>query len=79
MKEEQAEWAAKARWVRSPGGPVSKMENENENGVGFRCEGRLSRIQIGPLRKIENYFSNFCFKEMGFKSKVFNISKTNLN
>jgi hypothetical protein len=32
------------------------MENENENGVGLGCEGRLGRIQIGPLRKIEKYF-----------------------
>jgi hypothetical protein len=59
------------------GGPVSEMENEN--GVGLRCKGCLGRIQIGQLRKIENYFSNFCFKEMGFNSKVLNISKPNLN
>jgi hypothetical protein len=55
------------------------MEKENENGVGLGCEGRLGRIQTRPLRKIENCFSNFCFKEMGFKSKVLNISKPNLN
>jgi hypothetical protein len=55
------------------------MENENENGVGLGCEGRLGRIQIGPLRKIEKYFFNLCFKEMGLKSKVLNISKINLN
>jgi hypothetical protein len=52
------------------------MLNENENGVGLGCEGCLSRIQIGPLRKIENCFSNFCFKEMGFKSKGFEYFKT---
>jgi hypothetical protein len=55
------------------------MENENKNGVGLGYEGRLSRIQIGPLRKIENCFSNISFKEMGFKSKVLNIFKPNLN
>jgi hypothetical protein len=55
------------------------MENKNENGVGLVCEGRLGRIQIRPLRKIENCFLNFCFKEMGFKSKVLNISKPKLN
>jgi hypothetical protein len=66
--------------LQRPGGPVLKMENENENGVGLDCEGRLGQIQIGPLRKIENYFfSNFCFKEMRFKSKVLNIFKPNLN
>jgi hypothetical protein len=72
-KEERAKWAVNS------GGPVSEMENENENGVGLGCEGRLGQIQIGPLRKIENYFSNFCFKEMGFKSKFLNISIPNLN
>jgi hypothetical protein len=55
------------------------MENENKNGVGLGCEGRLSRIQIRPLRKIENCFSEFYFKELGFKSKVLNIFKPNLN
>jgi hypothetical protein len=65
--------------LQRPGGPVSEMENENENGVGLGCEGRLRRIQIGPLRKIENYFSNFYFKKIEFKSKVLNISKPNLN
>jgi hypothetical protein len=55
------------------------MENKNENGVGLGCEGHLGRIQIGPLRKIENCFLNFCFKEMGFKSNVLNISKQNFN
>jgi hypothetical protein len=55
------------------------MENENENGVGLGCEGRLGRIQIESLRKIENCFLNFCFKETEFKSKVLNISKPNLN
>jgi hypothetical protein len=30
-------------------------------------------------RKIEIGFANFWFKEMGFKSKVLNISKPNLN
>jgi hypothetical protein len=55
------------------------MESKNEDGVGLGYEGCLGRIQIGPLRKIENCFSNFCFKEMGFKSKVLNISKPNLN
>jgi hypothetical protein len=60
-------------------GSRSEMENKNENGVGLGCEGHLGQIQIGPLRKIENCFSNFCFKEMGFKSKVLNISKPNLN
>jgi hypothetical protein len=77
MKVEKAEWAAKAGWARWQGGPVSKMENEN--GVGLGCERRLGWIQIGPLRKIEKCFSNFCFKEMGFKSKVLIISKPNLN
>jgi hypothetical protein len=43
------------------------------------AEGRLGRIQIGSLRKIENCFSNFCFQETGFKSKVLNIFKPNLN
>jgi hypothetical protein len=61
------------------GGPVLEMENKNDNGVGLGCEGRLGRIQIRPPRKIENCFLNFCFKEMGFKSKVLNISKPNLN
>jgi hypothetical protein len=79
MKEERAEWAAKARWTGWLGGPVLEMENENENGVGLGYEGRFGRIQIRLLRKIENYFLNFCFKEMGFKSKVLNISKLNLN
>jgi hypothetical protein len=55
------------------------MENKNENGVWLGYEGRLSRIQIRPPRKIENSFFNFYFKEMGFKSKVLNISKPNLN
>jgi hypothetical protein len=55
------------------------MENENQNGVGLGCEGRLGRIQIGPLRKIEICFLNLCFNEMGFKSKVLNISKSNFN
>jgi hypothetical protein len=55
------------------------MENKNENGFGLGCEGCLGRIQIGPMRKIENCFSNFYIKEMGFKSKVLNISKLNLN
>jgi hypothetical protein len=32
------------------------MENENENGVGLGYEGRLGRIQIGPLKKVENCF-----------------------
>jgi hypothetical protein len=54
-------------------------ENENENGLGLDYEGRLGRIQIGPLRIIENCFLNFCFKEMEFKSKVMNIFKPNLN
>jgi hypothetical protein len=49
-----------------------------KNGVGLGCEGRLGRSQIGLLRKIENCFLNLCFKEMGFKSKVLNISKPNL-
>jgi hypothetical protein len=65
--------------LQRPSGPVLEMENKNENGVGLGCKGRLSRIQIGPLRKIENCFLNFCFKELGFKSKVLNISKPNLN
>jgi hypothetical protein len=78
-KEERAEWAARAGWAGWPGGPVSEMENENENGVGLGCEGCLGWIQIGSLRKIENCFLNFCFTEMGFKSKVLNISKPNLN
>jgi hypothetical protein len=59
-----------------------EMENENEMELGWvrlGCEGRLCRIQIGPLRKIENCFLNFGFKEMGFKSKVLNIFKPNLN
>jgi hypothetical protein len=38
------------------GGPVLKMENENESGVGLDCKVRLRQIQIGPLRKIGNYF-----------------------
>jgi hypothetical protein len=74
------------RWRRSgpsglqrPGGPILEMENENENGVWLGYEGRLSRIQIRPPRKIENSVFNFYFKEMGFKSKVLNISKPNLN
>jgi hypothetical protein len=72
-KEEQVEWAAKGGWAGF------RNENENENGVGLGCEGRLGRIQIGPLRKIENCFLNFCFKEIGFKSKGLNIFKPNLN
>jgi hypothetical protein len=66
-------------WLQRLGGPVSEMENENQNGVGLGCEGRLGRIQIGPLRKIEICFLNLCFNEMGFKSKVLNISKSNFN
>jgi hypothetical protein len=69
MKEERAEWAAKAGWGRWLGGLVLEMENKNENGVGLGCEGRLGRIQIGPLRKIENCFFEFVFQGNGIQIK----------
>jgi hypothetical protein len=45
------------------------MEIKNENGVGLGCEGRLGRIQIGPLRKIENCFFEFVFQGNGIQIK----------
>jgi hypothetical protein len=71
MKEERAEWAAKVGWAGWPGGTILEMENENENGVGLGCEGRLGRIQIGSLRKMENCFFKFLFQENGIQIKSF--------
>jgi hypothetical protein len=76
MKEEQAEWATKDGWARWLGGSVSEMENENENGVGLGCGGRLGRIQIGPLRKIENCFLEFSFQGNGIQIKGFEYFQT---
>jgi hypothetical protein len=52
------------------------MQNENENGVGLGCGGRLGRIQIGPLRKIENCFFEFLFQGNGIQIKGFEYFQT---
>jgi hypothetical protein len=77
-KEERTKWAAKVGWAGWLGGPVSEMENENENdnGVGLGCEGCLGRIQIRPLRKIENYFFEFSFQGNDIQIKSFEYFQT---
>jgi hypothetical protein len=52
------------------------MENKNENGVGMGYVGRLGRIQIGPLRKIENCFFEFLFQGNGIQIKSFEYFQT---
>jgi hypothetical protein len=52
------------------------MENENENGVGLGYEGRLGRIQIGPLRKVENCFFEFLLQGNGIQIKSFEYFQT---
>jgi hypothetical protein len=49
------------------------------NGVGLGCHGNRAEMRFGLPAKNRNFFANFCFKEMGFKSKVLNIFKPNLN
>jgi hypothetical protein len=53
-----------------------KMENEKENGVGLGYKVRLGRIQIGPLRKIENYFFELPFQGNGIQIKSFEYFHT---
>jgi hypothetical protein len=52
------------------------MENNNENGVRLGCEGRLGRIQVAPLRKIENCFFEFLFQGNGIQIKSFEYFQT---
>jgi hypothetical protein len=60
---------------RMAGGPISGKGN----GVGWGCHGNHAEMRFGLQVKNRNCFANFWFKEMGFKSKVLNISKPNLN
>jgi hypothetical protein len=81
-KREQAELgqtakreADRAAWV---GWQVGRFREKVMESGGAAMEIR-SKWDLGCQRKIEIVFANFWFKEMGFKSKVLNIFKPNLN
>jgi hypothetical protein len=60
-------------------GQFQKWKTKVKMELGWAARDIWAEFKSGHREKLKIVCSNFCFKEMGFKSKVLNISKPNLN